>query len=162
MNKNSVILFLALLLSLAGCSTNSTGDKLGFKYATPKDILLYQRLDPIYAARIKKIKARSPKADAATAWKRGAKAVLPSKRDVPFYPGLPMSYYGTQLIPGNQEQIDKSEFLRYLQALLEDDPAQDDAQSFSPTYRAFLKARSGYEIIFNQEMVQKMQAANTH
>jgi len=159
MSRNNCAVFLVLVLSLAGCKTESPGDKQAFKYATARDILLYQRLDPLYAARVKKIKARSPKADVATAWKQGAKAVLPSKKDVPFYPGLPMAAsYGTQLIPGNQEQIDKSKFLTYLQTLLGDDPAQDEAQIFSPTYRAFLRARSQYEIIFNQEMVRRMQA----
>jgi hypothetical protein len=143
---------------LVGCSTGSTGGKRPIQYTVASDDLLYQKLDPIYRVRIKMIKTHSPKADAATAWKQGAKAVLSSKRGVPYYPGLPPEFYRMQLIPGNQEQIDKSKFLTQLQTLLDDDPAQDQAQSLSPTYRAFLKTRGGYEEIFNREMVQKMQA----
>jgi hypothetical protein len=156
-NRRWQILFIALLL--AGCATGSNTGKRPNQYAAGSDDLLYQKLDPIYQARMKMIKARSPKADAATAWKQGAKAVLPSKRGVPYYPGLPPESYGMQLIPGNQEQIDKSDFLTHLQTLLDDDPAQDQAQSLSPTYRAFLRTRGEYEQLFNREMVQKMRAA---
>ena len=124
------------------------------------DKLLYQQLDPVYQKRIEMIQARSPEADAATAWAQGSRAYLPSVPNVGYYPGLDPSVYHFGRIEGNQEQIDHSEFLTYLQTLMTDDPLQAQVHSFNDTFNKFLSTRHAYQEAFNREMFRRMNGTN--
>lgn len=122
---------------------------------------LQAELDREYANRIQLIQARDPIADATQAWSAGAKAFLPSAPDGSLFPGIE----NTELIaefnsnkkfgPENYARLQESEFLRNLQTLLSEDPAQVQHKNFlyfSQTYNQFVRVSWNYREAFNHEM----------
>jgi hypothetical protein len=185
-NKQYLSAFLATILIVAGCSTESEKQNFagvatatGLVVATPlviplipfttgynaiedskerkNDAILYEKLDPVYQKRIEMINARSPKADAQEAWNEGATAFLPSMPKGSYYLGLEATEYNLKNGEENRQQIATNKFLTYLQTLLSDDPLQQQAQTFDKRYVEFLHVRWDYEKAFNLEIYQKIQ-----
>jgi hypothetical protein len=187
MIKKHLSVFLATIIFVTGCSTDSTSHKLGdsgvldvsaLMVALPltplipftagyraiedskdrkNDEALYEKLDPVYQKRIEMIKARSPKADAEEAWNEGATAFLPSMPNGSWYPGLESTEYHLKNREENQKQIATNKFLTYLQTLLSDDPLQREVRNWNEIFKEFLHVRWDYEKAFNLEIYQKIQ-----
>jgi hypothetical protein len=182
MNKKYLTGFLATIVFVAGCSTESLNQNLGgvatasalvialplIPFALPfsvieqskerkKDEALYAKLDPVYQKRIEMIKARSPRADAEQAWNEKMPVFLPTTHGGDNYWGLGTTEYNLKNGEENQKQIDANKFLTYLQTLLSDDPLQQQVQIWNKKYLNFLDARLNYEKAFNLEIYQKIQ-----
>lgn len=181
------LVLLAILLSEAGCKTEEAKQEAAglttvsalvvamplIPFALPisaieqakdrkKDEALYKQLDPVYQKRIEMIKARSPEADADTAYKENAVAFLPTVTNGNIYCGLEQTKYNIEDGRQNQQRIGASTFLTYLQTLLSDDPLQAQVRVWNQQFRDFLQTRWNYEKAFNLEMNRLVQNAKPH
>ena len=123
-------------------------------------------LDPVYEKRIPLIQERDPIADAGRAWSSGARAFLPAIPRGNVFPGLEDTEFNLKKNYGaeNYARLEQNEFMRYLEALMGDDPVQVEHSNtlyFSATYRRFLHAGWTYREAFNREMYKYMMSSNT-
>ena len=186
MVKKYFLSFLAVILFEAGCSTEpAKRDDAGLAtvsalvvalplipFVLPysaieqakdrkKDEALYRQLDPVYQKRIEMINARSPKADADEAYKENAIAFLPTIPNGDIYCGLDKSEYDAKEGQQNQQRINSSRLLTYLQTLLSDAPLQAQVRIWNQQYHDFLQTRWNYEKAFNLEMNRLIQDAKS-
>ena len=122
-------------------------------------------LDPVYEKRIPLIEDRDPIADAGWAWSDGARAFLPSIPRGNIFPGLEDTEFNLKKNYGaeNYARLEQNKFLRYLEALMGDDPVQVEHSNTlygSATYKRFLDAGWTYRKAFNKEMYRYMMSSN--
>lgn len=122
---------------------------------------LQAELDQEYSNRIQSIQARDPIADAKQAWSAGTKAFLPSAPGGILFPGIENSELIAEFNSNNKfgsenyARLQESEFLRNLQTLLSEDPAQiqhKDFLYFSQIHNRFVRVCWNYREAFNHEM----------
>jgi hypothetical protein len=124
---------------------------------------LRARLDPVYEKRIDMIRQRDAVADANHAIETGALALLPTMPHGSIFDGLERAglFGNKEFAARNDEQVQKSEFLRYLETLTSNDPVQVQNQKytyFSETYRRFIDARRAYKEPFNKRMYEALKS----
>jgi hypothetical protein len=126
---------------------------------------LEEVLDPVYEQRRGMVTARDPVADAAQAWTNGARAFLPSLPRANIFPGLENTEFHLKqgnFASENYARIMESEFLRYLETLMGQDPVHvqnSNVLYFSATYKQFLKVTWDYRERFNRETHARQTAA---
>jgi hypothetical protein len=111
--------------------------------------------EPIYSERTALIKKRDPAADAQTAAAQKHIAFLPSIPGAGFYPGVEQEAPNTDR-SSNTKTIQNSDFLSYLQTLMDDDPKDKNEKeigyrSGSAVYKEFQAASWRYKFAFNRE-----------
>lgn len=114
-------------------------------------------LDPVYEKRITMIQDRDPIADAKQTRSGGTQAFLPSWPGGSLFPGLENTQFNLNKEFGseNYARLQQSEFLRYLETLMSEDPVQVQHKNvpyFSETYKRFIHVCWNYRAAFNLEM----------
>lgn len=182
--KKSVALLACVVLAVTGCSANQAKQTGGALVATSALLVALplipvaeayhalndtsgkgaarfdawrQTFDPIYSEKARMIKQRDPVADARTVAAEGEFAYLPTILGFSVYPGI-RDEKDAAAREANNLTIGRNELLRYLQALMADDPKDNDKKEVGyrlhqkAAYPNFSAAGYAYKEAFNKEV----------